>query len=89
MVAKPLAEIVTELETGFPDGPPSDHQIRSQGFRFYRKHWSDRWPSNLPAPATLHDSQPTGHLTRADVFARARDVTSAKDAIELYVLMCS
>ncbi len=55
MVAKPLTEIVTELEAGFPDGPPSDHQIRSQGFRFYRKHWSDRWPSNLPAPATLHD----------------------------------
>jgi hypothetical protein len=88
LVAKSVKEIVDALNRAFPDGPPDESLIRSQGFDFLTHHWVDRWPAGLMLPKLL---QGIGRkrLTRADVFSRARDVVSDDSLVELYVAVCA
>ncbi|WP_159096494.1 hypothetical protein [Miniimonas sp. S16] len=85
---KDVGQLVSELGERFPV-PPTDHQVRGQGFDYIGRQWTSdqRWPSHLPRPAFLDLER--GHVTRADVFQRARTIRSEEDAIELYVMMAA
>lgn len=73
------------LEQCFPSGPPTDAQVRGQEVRFFRNHWTDRWPAHLPLAPILQGAEQVETISRQDVFARADSVDSEADAVDFYV----
>lgn len=74
---------------------PSAHAVRSQGVRFYPRHWLAKWDQvNMPQlPQILGsegmDAQGRKRLTRQDLFHLGEGIKTATDAVEFYVAVCS
>ncbi len=88
------SEQVAEL---LRDGGPLPRavDVQSQGLKFYPRHWLSKWdPSKMPEiPPILGregmDARGRKHLTREDLFRQGSRITTAADAIEFYVAVCS
>ena len=87
MAEKGVEKLVRGLREAFPEGPPDDETVRSQGFAWAPDQWRKRWPNELPMPAVLKTAGAGPRVDRADVFARASTVKTEADAVELFVLM--
>lgn len=87
-MAKSVNQVLEHLEGRFPDGPPADEAVQSQGFDFLPHHWTDRWPQNLEVPELL-EGNIRKRITRSDVFLYARSVASERSIVELYVAACA
>lgn len=87
-MSKTVEEICQDLEAFFPEGPPADERIRSQGFDYLTRHWTDRWPVALPIPTALKGPE-RQHVSRSDLFALANEVSSAESILNLYVAVCA
>lgn len=90
-----VEEICSALEAKFPEGAPSEHVVRSQGFDYLTHHWTDRWPRPLPIPAALKGSG-RRHVTRSALFDLAAEVSSVgaeqlstERVLNLYVSVCA
>ena len=88
--AEQIAEILRA------SGPlPSEDVVRSQGFKFYPRHWLLKWdePHMPPIPAILGtdglDARGRKRLTREDLFILGQQINTAADAINFYVAVCS
>ncbi|MFC7401944.1 hypothetical protein [Citricoccus sp. GCM10030269] len=85
-----VTEVVDLLQRKFPGGPPTDEDVRQQGFHWSTAQWRKRWPSELTLPEQLHEEAPTRpYITRQDVFERAKRVETPSDAVELFLLMAA
>ncbi|MGN6412517.1 8-oxoguanine DNA glycosylase OGG fold protein [Flexivirga sp.] len=81
--------LLPTLEREFPEGPPTDEAVRAQGFTWSAGQWRKRWPAALSVPRRLAEAPERPHLTRQDVFDRARSVTTESDAVELFLLVAA
>lgn len=88
------AEQVAELLRD--SGPlPRTVDVRAQGFNFFPHHWLSRWnDSQMPEiPQLLGseglDARGRKWITREDLFRQGSRITTAADAIEFYVAVCS
>lgn len=88
VLSRTVEEICAVLTAGFPDGPPADATVRSQGSDFFPEHWRTRWPAHLTLPASLHSSE-RQHINRSELFAMAEQVSSNDDILNLYVSVCA
>lgn len=80
--------LIERLAAYFPGGPPTEQAVRDQGFKFYRHHWTDRWPSTLPTPRVL-DGPTDARVTRQSLLDSVADVRTGADAVDFYVRVCS
>lgn len=87
-MSKTVEEVCQELEVLFPEGPPTDQLVRSQGFDYLARHWTKRWPQSLPVPNVLNGEE-RQHVSRSDVFTMTKDVSSAESILDLYVAVCA
>lgn len=77
-------EVYKCLVAEFPDGPPSEEEVRGQQVEFWADHWLKRWPEHLSVPGFLKAGEKY-RVTRQQLFEKARTVRSPEDALELYV----
>lgn len=74
---------------------PSEHDVRSQGIRFYPRHWLSKWDeASMPQlPRILDgeglDTRGRKRLIREDLFHLGRGIQTPADAVEFYVAVCS
>lgn len=87
-MSKSVKEVCQELEARFPEGPPTEEAVRSQGFDYLTRHWTNRWPQSLPIP-TLLNGEERQHVNRSELFAMAKKVSSAESILDLYVAVCA
>lgn len=83
-----MNDICKALSTRFPEGPPAEGIVRSQGFDYLSSHWTNRWPDHLPIPEALGGAE-RRHVNRSKLFAMAREVSSAEAVLNLYVAVCA
>lgn len=81
-------EVIAALDHYYPSGPPNDQTVRGQQTYYLPKLWKDRWPTHLELPTVLRSDE-RALVTRDDLFRRARSITSADDAVDLYVRVCA
>lgn len=77
-------KVYQKLEKEFPDGPPSDSQVRSQEIEFWADHWLKRWPEDLAVPDFLQQGAKL-RVSRQELFDQAKQVNSPADALSFYV----
>lgn len=87
--SRTVPELMEMLVAHFPDGAPTEQVVRSQGFSFYRHHWTDRWPSTLAKPPTLDDDSADVRVTRQSLLDSADGLKTGEDAVDFYVRVCS
>lgn len=85
---KTVEEIRQGLNARFPEGPPTDRLVRSQGFDYLTRHWLDRWPQSLPIPDVLGGPE-RRHISRSELFTMAKEVSSIESVLDLYVAVCA
>lgn len=76
------------------NGLPTIEQVNNHNISFFPRHWLNRWDENLPAvPSVLQDGEPDArgrqNITRGDLFNMGAKVTTAQDAVDFYVAVCS
>jgi len=76
--------IIAKLQQNFPEGPPTEEQVRGQEVQFFADQWLKRWPEALDVPEFL---TPGARLSvnRQEIFDRASEVSSPEGALELFV----
>ena len=75
------------LRAVFPDGPPSDAEVRSQAFDVIPRQWSSEWPKNLALPVFLDDGELRTRVSRQELLSLAPTVDDRMGAVDLYVRM--
>lgn len=83
-----MAEICQDLRAKFPEGAPAERVVRSQGFDYLTRHWTDRWPRRLPIPAALSGPERVS-VSRSELFAMAAEASSIESVLSLYVSVCA
>lgn len=78
--------ICERLQAVFPDGLPTDDEVRAQEIEFLADHWLKRWPEDLEVPDFLVPGTRL-KVSRQELFDRAAKVDSPSEALELYVWM--
>lgn len=86
-MGRTVGHIVEALEQKYPQGLPTDEAVRSQSFEYIPRHWTDRWPSDLDTPDALKSSE-RKRVSRSDLFAQARNISSDEAILDLYVGIC-
>lgn len=91
-IRKTTTELVDLLRNS--DRLPTAEDVESHTIRFYPRHWLNRWDDHMPAlPPVLQDGELDGRgrlaLTRGDLFSLGNKVTTARDAVNFYVAVCS
>lgn len=76
--------ICENLDGAFPEGPPTDAQVRAQEVEFWADHWLKRWPEDLTIPDFLEPGAKL-RVSRQDLFDYAQQVDSAEDTLAFYV----
>lgn len=79
-----IEKIYEALKAAFPEGPPSDAQVRGQEIEFWADHWLKRWPDDLTVPDFLEPGAKF-QVSRQDLFDQAKQVNSPEEALALYV----
>lgn len=77
-------EVCKHLKMVFPDGLPTDAQVRAQEVEFLADHWLKRWPEGLEIPDFLEPGTRL-KVSRQQLFDRAANVNSPAEALDLYV----
>ena len=72
-LSRTVEEICQDLKTEFSEGAPTEQVVRSQGFDYLTRHWTDRWPRQLPLPDALSGPE-RRHVSRSELFAMAAEV---------------
>ncbi len=82
-----MVDVVLEkLRVEFPNGAPDEQEVHSQREYFYPRHWlsGSRWPERLRCPEVLTEVGKVS-VSRQELFELARSVSSADEALALYV----
>lgn len=79
-----IAKIIDKLQSNFPEGPPTEEQVRGQEVQFLANQWLKRLPAELEAPDFL---APGARLSvdRQEIFDLASEVRSPEDCLELFI----
>lgn len=79
-----VTKIIERLQSSFPDGPPTEDQVRGQEVQFLADHWIKRWPVGLETPDFL---KPGARLRvkRQELFDHASTVNSPEDALAYFI----
>lgn len=86
--SRSITELADALRGRYPAGPPTEATVRHQGFRFYRRHWVDRWPASIPLPSALAQDG-TNYVDRDSLLRSAPAVTDEQSAVDFFVRVCS
>lgn len=76
--------VYDRLNAEFPEGSPSDAQVRAQEVEFWADHWIKRWPADLSMPDFLEPGAKF-QVSRQDLFDYAIQVDSPQEALSFYV----
>lgn len=91
-VRKTSADLVAFLNGR--DDLPTVEQVKNHSFNFYPRHWRNKWDESMPAEPSIltegeSDERGRKSLTRQDLFSLGAAVSTAEEAVNFYVAVCS
>ncbi|MDQ2849878.1 MAG: hypothetical protein M3Y49_03940 [Actinomycetota bacterium] len=82
------AALISRLHRSYPNGAPSDEQVRAQEVTYLPAQWARRWPIGMDRPGIIDGPDPAS-VTRADLFGQATTIASEADAVAAFVAICA